>query len=124
MVEKEEVLLSRDAVEFLKTQEDVNELISMVIANRGEEFLITKDLIEKVIEKEESKKIPAPAVEVKRATDFKPIAKEYEPKLKFRKEYDITGKSNCSGMVEDFVEYFRDRLNRTKNIIKTNKMRS
>jgi DNA polymerase II small subunit len=120
LVEKEEVLLSKDAVEFLKVQEDVNELISMVIANKGEEFLITKDLIERVIEKEESKKIPAPSVEVKRASDFKPIAKEYESKLKFRREYDITGKSSCSGAVDDFVEFFRDRVNRTKNIIKAN----
>lgn len=120
LVEKEEVLLSRDAFEFLKMQEDVGELIEKIIANKGEEFLITKELIEKVIEKEESKKIPSPPVEVKRVSGFKPVAKEYEPRLKFRREYDVTGKSTCTGVLDDFVTFFRDRFARTKNIIKAN----
>jgi len=112
--EKEEVLLSPDAIQFLKEKND-DSLLRKILERRGEEFFIGKEFIEQLIEEE--KKIPMPAVEVKRASDFKPIAKEYTPQLKFLKEYDVSGKCSCGGSVDDFVNLFRDRLKRTKKML-------
>ena len=112
--EKEEVLLSLDAIEFLKEKNDES-LLRKILERRGEEFLIGKEFIEQLIEEE--KKIPMPAVEVKRASDFKPIAKEYTPQLKFLNEYDVSGKCNCGGSVDDFVNLFKDRLKRTRRML-------
>ena len=111
---KEEVLLSPDAVELLKLKNDES-LLRKIVEKRGEEVFISKEFIEQLIEEE--KKIPLPAVEVKRASDFKPIAREYAPQLKFLKEYDVSGKCNCGGRVEDFVNLFRDRLKRTRRML-------
>jgi DNA polymerase II small subunit len=112
--EKEEVLLSPDAVEFLKEKNDES-LLKKIIEKRGEEILISREFIEQLIDEE--KKIPLPTVEVKRASEFKPIAKEYAPQLKFLKEYDVSGKCSCGGSVDDFVNLFRDRLKRTKRML-------
>lgn len=112
--EKEEVLLSPDAVEFLKEKNDES-LLRKIIEKRGEEVFISREFIEQLVEEE--KKIPLPAVEVKRASDFKPVSKEYSAELKFLKEYDVSGKCNCSGTVEDFVNLFRDRLKKTKKML-------
>ncbi len=112
--EKEEVLLSPDAVEFLREKNDES-LLRKIIEKRGEEVFISKEFIEQLIDEE--KKIPLPVVEVKRANDFKPVSKEYSPELKFLKEYDVSGKCNCGGSVEDFVNLFRDRLKRTRKML-------
>jgi len=113
---KEEVLLSPDAVQFLKEKNDES-LLKKILERKGEEVFITKEFIEKLVEEE--KKIPLPPVEVKRAADFKPIAKEYTPQLKFLNEYDVSGKCSCGGSVDDFVKLFRDRLKRTRRMLET-----
>ncbi|NYZ75811.1 DNA-directed DNA polymerase II small subunit [Candidatus Micrarchaeota archaeon] len=112
--EKEEILLSPDAVEFLKEKNDES-LLRKIIEKRGEEVFISREFIEQLVEEE--KKIPLPVVEVKRASDFKPISKEYSPDLKFLKEYDVSGKCNCGGTVDDFVNLFRDRLKKTRKML-------
>lgn len=114
--EKEEVLLSPDALQFLKEKNDES-LLRKILERRGEEVFITKEFVEQLVEQE--KKIPLPTVEVKRASDFKPIAKEYSPQLKFLGEYDVSGKCSCGGSVDDFVRLFRDRLKRTRRMLET-----
>jgi DUF1009 family protein len=65
--EKEEVLLSPEAVELLREKND-EALLRKIIEKRGEEVFISKEFIEQLIDEE--KKIPLPVVEVKRASDF------------------------------------------------------
>jgi len=75
-----------------------------------EKFVVEKEDLEKIFSQD---KVPAPfSAEVVRSSDFKPLAKEIEPKLKFYPERDITGKSRCVGSVDNFIGYFRDRLER------------
>lgn len=62
-------------------------------------------------------KIPT-SVRVSRASDFKPAAKEYSPSFKLIGESDITGKSNCSGKMEDFLGHFRNRFERISKILR------
>lgn len=63
-------------------------------------------------------KIPE-AVRVSRSPDFKPSAKEHAPRFKLIGESDITGKSNCSGKLEDFAGHFRNRFERISRILRT-----
>jgi len=112
--EKEEVLLSPEAVEFLKGKDD-DSLLRKILEKRGQEVFISKEFIEDLIEEE--KKIPLPAVEVRRASGFKPVAKEYSADLKFMEDCDVSGRCNCGGSVEDFVNLFRDRLKRTRKML-------
>jgi len=45
-----------------------------------------------------------------------PIAKEYS--VQFKKGKDITGNSTCSGDIKDFVQYFCDRFNQMKKLLR------
>lgn len=60
-----------------------------------------------------------PNAVVFRPTSFKPIAKEYAPKIKIYDHTDVSGQSRCVGMVDDFVAYFRDRFERESAILRS-----
>ncbi len=62
--------------------------------------------------------VPIP-VEVIRPSSFKPIAKEYSPRIVIHEHRDVSGQSRCIGSVEDFVAYFRDRFERESQILRT-----
>ncbi len=55
-------------------------------------------------------------VEVKRASDFHPTAKEYGHEFRIYEDHDITGKSKCKGELTDFVKYFSERYNKVKEL--------
>lgn len=68
--------------------------------------------------KEAMQEIKIPAfIEMRRPSDFKPLAKEYGHDLKLHPERDVTGKSKCRGDIGDFVQYFNDRFRKTKNVL-------
>ena len=110
--------IAPDALEFIKGSDSPAELADRLLKVGAERnlFVIEKTLVQELLETKETAKIPMP-VEVVRAPDFKPLAKEYEPKLRFFDKSDVTGKSKCAGRVEDFVTFFRDRLHRTKKML-------
>jgi len=56
-------------------------------------------------------------VEIRRASDFHPAAKEYGLEFKVNEEWDVTGRSKCSGSIDDFVKYMNDRYQRTKEVL-------
>ncbi|EQD42890.1 DNA polymerase II small subunit [mine drainage metagenome] len=68
------------------------------------------------LEAESASKVPAP-VEVKRSSDFKPIAAAVEA------EYQIKNRPSdrAEGSVSDFVAYFRSRLSRIKEILSSHR---
>lgn len=79
-------------------------------------FIIDEEDVGKLISAD---KVPVPpGAEIARKSGFEPLAKQMEPKLKFYPEKDITGKSRCTGSVEDFLNYFRDRLERCRHSFK------
>ncbi|WP_423793417.1 DNA-directed DNA polymerase II small subunit [Methanocaldococcus indicus] len=45
------------------------------------------------------------------------IAKDIEEKIEIYEDSDVTGKSTCTGTIEDFIEYFKDRYERLKKFI-------
>ena len=81
--------------------------------------VVDMDMLRRVlaeIERDSTSKAPVP-VEVKRATDFKPVASEIEA------EYQIKNRPSdrAEGSVSDFVAYFRSRLSRIKEILSSHR---
>ncbi len=110
-----DMLITPDATKVLKDRDDLDLVAKEILS--GSDFVITPDVVENVLRKEEEKKIPVP-VEIKRSPEFKPAAKEYSSQILINKESDISGKSKCTGSVGDFVDYFRDRFKETEKMLK------
>jgi DNA polymerase II small subunit len=65
----------------------------------------------------EADKIPEP-IEVSRALSFHPAAKDFEPRFRIIDSKDVSGKSRCTGTLDDFVAHFRDRFERERKMLK------
>jgi len=112
------LVLSPDALDFLKTRPDPVGLAQQAIElSKGKDlFVMEKSFIEEILKEDEDRKIPVP-VEVKRAIDYNPASKDAVPHIRFYDENDVSGQSKCSGTIQDFVGYFRDRVARTRKIL-------
>ncbi len=80
----------------------------------------------KTEERAEEKSFPGPiessspsvsTVEVAHLSTYKPIAKEYAPRIKIQDHTDVSGQSRCVGTLENFVAYFNDRFTRLSAIL-------
>lgn len=60
----------------------------------------------------------AQEVVVHAAPTFKPLARDIQSRLRIKEEKDVSNKSRCTGSLDDFVGYFRDRLKRMGSILK------
>ena len=105
------IRLTPEADDFLRQNEIELPLFQKIL--ECNELFLTKEMLEGFVSAEE--KIPQQAI-VLRSPSFKPIAKEYSPKFKLIGQSDITGKSNCTGKLEDFVGHFRNRFERISRI--------
>jgi len=105
--------LTPEAFDFLDKNEISEQVFQKMLS--CETPFLTKENIGDFISLEE--KIPTQAI-VSRSSQFKPIAKEFSPKFKIIGQSDITGKSNCSGKLEDFVGHFRNRFERVSKILR------
>ena len=81
-------------------------------------FVVTKKLVDEVLEEKEIEQKSSAAVVVVEATNFKPPAKDIQPRLRMREDLSAPNKSTCGGSVEDFVEYFRDRFKRGASMVR------
>jgi DNA polymerase II small subunit len=104
--------LAPDAVELLLSV-DKEGVVRALLENPVP--IISADAVLAAIAEEG--KIPQP-VEVKRASGFAPISKEHSPRLRVIERQDISGKSRCTGTIEDFVEHFQDRFKRVGKMLK------
>lgn len=133
-----EMQLTQEALEKLRHSKDANldQVISALKEREIRPFLITGEIISEILEKQtqkmEENAFPqiSPQFETggriktgeeKRTPElsykkFKPLAAEYEPKVKVIK--DITGQSYSEGELSDFVALFRDRYERIASILK------
>ncbi|MFH1285642.1 MAG: hypothetical protein ABIH99_03600, partial [Candidatus Micrarchaeota archaeon] len=106
--EKKDVRFTPEALKILKEAENPRAVVEGILAENQLIFIISETEIDKELNKKLEEKIPLP-VEVHRAPDFKPIAKDFSAELEFYKAGEITGQSKCTGTVDDFVGYFRNR---------------
>jgi len=106
------IRLSVDA-QMLVDEKASAELVKKIIAL--EKPLITKADVEALLEekKEELK------IEVRRAADFIPQAKDYSADIRVMHTKDVTGKSRTTGEVENFVSYFRNRYQRLSRLLRS-----
>ncbi|MGC9114249.1 MAG: DNA-directed DNA polymerase II small subunit [Candidatus Micrarchaeia archaeon] len=113
---KREFVVSKEALEHLQERDDWKTILEKAFA-AAPSVLISHALVDEIIDSENAAH-KAKQLTVVQRTDFKPQAREVESRAVVRTDLDVTGKSKCTGRVEDFVEYFRDRLRRTKNILR------
>lgn len=106
------MLISPDAVEMLvgKSNDEINAIVER-LKTKEISFIDSISLREAI-----EVKVPD-FIEIKRPSDFKPIAKEVGHNFEINMNKDITGRSKCSGKIEDFVKYFNDRFQKIKEII-------
>ncbi len=111
------VLLSPGALEKISslTEEKALKVIQKCLEQSN--LVISEQLCEEVINAVETIE-KTTQVEIHR-TDFKPLNAEVQSQLKIREDLDVSGKSRCTGTVEEFVGLFRDRFKRIKGIMKT-----
>ncbi|MDE1761694.1 MAG: DNA-directed DNA polymerase II small subunit [Candidatus Micrarchaeota archaeon] len=78
--------------------------------------ILTKQILNQIIEQQKEEKIPT-HVEVSRSSDFKPMAKDVEKRFSVREaRIDKTG-----GTTSDFTEHFRDRFNKLRRFVESNR---
>lgn len=123
------VIVTPDALALLSSRPDYREIVDAIVAKNV--FVIDADLVRAEILAREPKESVKEELEepgegqaeekevVVEKTSFKPLAKEYDGKIRVFDEFDVTGKSYCEGTVDDFVRYFRDRFERLSAILKT-----
>ncbi len=107
------VILTKDALEYILSQEHPDEYSKIVLdKNKGKKFLKLEDV------KAEHPKFEEQKAEVFIPSDFKPVARDVDPKVKIFDEFDVTGKSESSGSVNDFIDFFRDRFMRISSFLR------
>ncbi|MEM4555085.1 MAG: DNA-directed DNA polymerase II small subunit [Candidatus Anstonellaceae archaeon] len=107
------IRLTPDAYKYIENNELGGEIIEKIVKLGTP--IIDLETVERLVSLKE--KIPINVV-VERATDFKPKAKEYDFDIRLVSKSDVSGKSSCTGKLEDFVAYFRNRFERISNILK------
>ncbi|MFH1448551.1 MAG: DNA-directed DNA polymerase II small subunit [Candidatus Micrarchaeota archaeon] len=110
-----DMFISPDALKLLKELNDLEYVAEQIISNA--DFVITKENIENLLMKRDEKKIPVP-VEINRSPEFKPLAAEYDAEINIDHMKDVSGKSKCTGGIDNFVEYFRSRFRQTEAMLK------
>lgn len=118
LASQNKLLLSPEALEQLADLE--GEKIAKIIGKLSEAnpFVVSGEMCREVIDAIETVEKTAASIEVQRL-DFKPLSAEVASQLEINEELNISGKSRCTGTVEEFVGLFRDRYKRLKNIFKT-----
>lgn len=107
--------LSLEAHELLLSLDDKKkEYIKKKI---GEfEGIISREQIEEILKTFQEKT----DVTIKRPNEFRPIAKEFEPKIKIDVKRDVTEKSRTKSNIEDFIKHFRNRFERISRLFPSN----
>ena len=110
------IRLTPEAYDFLAATTVSQGVIEKIIAIGG--MVVAKEAIEALLAQEE--KIPVePSAVVARAPSFKPIAKEYSAEFRVLEGSDVTGKSDCTGKIEDFIGHFRNRFERISKVLRS-----
>ncbi len=113
------LFIAPDALDHL-AGEHAGEALEIVnrIAERAKSPFVTRELVEETVgDMAEAQK--AKSIVILQQADYAPAARDIEPQVRIHDEWDVTGKSTCTGHVEDFVNYFRDRLAKESTLLKS-----
>jgi DNA polymerase II small subunit len=109
------LMLTKDSVELLLQRENWREILEE-LANEGT-FIIDPAVLEKKISRTKLAGV-IEEVEVRRAS-FIAQAKDRTPNFRVMEEYDVTGKSNSEGKIDDFLRLFRSKFELLSGMLKT-----
>ncbi len=126
-IAEKKLIITPDAVEILSERDDYRQILESILSKGY--FLIDADVVKSEIFLREQDARPdssdvlesdTPATKkvVVEKTRFKPLAKEYDGRIRVFEDLDVTGKSFCEGTVGDFVQYFRDRYEQLAKILR------
>ncbi|HIE33601.1 MAG TPA: hypothetical protein EYP86_00470, partial [Candidatus Altiarchaeales archaeon] len=106
-IDPEEIIVeAKKEDQWLVSDEFIQEYID---GRRGE-----SEKVEKENKRTRKEKTPETVViEKKRHI----VAKEIDSELVIHEETDVTGKSTCEGVIENFLEYFNSKYNNLKEIL-------
>ena len=120
--------IDKEAFEFLKQSsemEDPASLIADVLEDPGalsnKPLWIGRELLENKVAELRQSEQSLPSSLGTGKTTFRPYAKEIDPDLQVLE--DPTDKISCTGSLEDYVEYFRDRFRKLRKLM-SNRMDS
>ncbi len=111
-----ELVAEPEAVAELGARGDCEELLERIekkVIEAGG-FVVTRKVVGEVVGEKDAEQ-RTPAVVVVEASGYRPFAREVEGRLRVR---EAGPKPGCGGSVEDFVEYFRDRLRKTAGVLR------
>ncbi|MEW5955429.1 MAG: DNA-directed DNA polymerase II small subunit [Candidatus Micrarchaeota archaeon] len=113
---KHDLVVAKAALQKLVQCENAAEVLAKAVEGCSGP-VITLALVEEIEESAESAR-KARQITVAHSAEYKPPAAEIEPRLRVLEERDVTGKSRCTGSVEDFANCFRDRFRRISSLLK------
>jgi DNA polymerase II small subunit len=108
------ILLDLESAKILSEEKKFEEIIDFFL--KENKLVINAEEVKKRIAMEKTKINPQEKIIIKK-TKFNSIAKNSSPNLKILKEYDVTGQSNSSGKVENFLSLFQDKYNFLKSVL-------
>jgi len=110
------LLVAPDALEHLCTHANSDQLLEAILDAPGG-IVVSKVRVEQAAE-EFAASQKAVQVVVHAPIKFRPAAADVESGLKFEEKSDVSGKSRCTGTVDDFVAYFRSRTDKVSKILR------
>jgi len=108
------LMLTKDAVALLLSHENWKQILAD-LANEGV-FMIDPNSLEKKLARTKLSAV-VEDVEFRRAS-FTAQAKDRAPSFRVMEEYDVTGKSNSEGKVDDFLRLFRSKYELLSNMLR------
>ncbi|MFH0972182.1 MAG: metallophosphoesterase [Candidatus Micrarchaeota archaeon] len=115
MLKEKELMASPEALDALINSDNPEAIIgelakrNIIVADfeQVHDIIESRGVDEKVVQ-----------VEVLQETSYNPAAKGVEAKLNLSIRNDVTGKSRCTGSVDDFVRYFNDRYDKHRRSLR------
>ncbi|MFH0835780.1 MAG: DNA-directed DNA polymerase II small subunit [Candidatus Micrarchaeota archaeon] len=117
-VASNDLVIEPQAVECVLAADDSAKLLDSAIINvvKSNDFVITHRLIDDLSESLRLSKISDGVEGVQ--PGFVPLAASVKSRLEVNWREDVSNQSRCTGKIEDFVSYFRDRFKRIKLMYK------
>jgi len=112
---KEKILLAADIELELIKDIDLDALVAKIISssiNVDEFKIVSRAELEKAVHELKSEKMPMP-IEIERATSFRPIAADVNERVEIYERHT----EPTSGGIDDFISYFRSRLERLEGLL-------
>ncbi len=113
--EEEDLVLTSHGFKWvLEHKLDPTEVISKA-KDKGV-WLIADEFLQEFVNDRETEDTQTPPVQIEKTKHI--TAKEIESLLRIQEASDVTGKSTCEGLLENFVDYFNTKYSDLKDILK------